>query len=291
MSHVMKQGMSQNMQDPNVPDWNRVQLPDSWADQLRWWWPLDMLKVARKVLGRPQRVRLPADMPGAELLPKYILQEFHNVPNGNYSKRLTGGYIAGFDRMMLGSMREARQHIARFLNGCDSVLDVGTAGGRTAASIKQHGASEVWGLDPSPYLLQHAARHHQQIHFVQGTAENIPFPAARFDGVAVCFVFHEMPPKHVLQAFKEFRRVLKPQGLLAICEPSAAQLDESIMALWRRYGWRGAYFYWLAHFVHEPFVRAWHRIDLKQALHDAGFEIVSDEEHFPARHVYARVRA
>lgn len=283
--------MNRPLQDPVVPDWRNVQLPDSWADRLRLWSPFDLLKLARKVLGRRQRVQLPENMPGVELLPKYLLQEFHNVPNGNYSKRLTHGYITGFDRMMLGSMRRARKHLAQFLIGCDSVLDVGTAGGRTAAALKQHGASEVWGLDPSPYLLQHAARRHEQVRFVQGTAENIPFPAARFDGIAACFVFHEMPPKQVLQALHEFRRVLRNDGLLAICEPSETQLKESPWALWRRYGWRGAYFRWLAHFVHEPFIHAWHRIDLKQALHETGFDIAYDEELFPARHVYARVRA
>lgn len=282
--------MNNQPQDPSVPDWTSMQLPDSWADQLRLWRPWDLIKLTRKVLGRRQRVKLPADMPGAELLPKYILQEFHNLPNGNYSKRLTHGYITGFDRMMLGCMRKARQHLSHYLRACESVLDVGTAGGRTAATLQQHGIDEVWGLDPSPYLLQHAARRNPEIRFVQGTAERIPFPAARFDGIAACFVLHEIPPKQVLQALAEFGRVLKPGGLLAICEPSAAQLDASVWSLWRRYGWQGVYFHWLARLVHEPFVRAWHRLELHQALHQAGFEVVADAELFPSRHIYARLR-
>lgn len=280
--------MSSAMHDPNVPDWANIQLPDSWADRLKLWRPWDLLKLLRRVLAKRQRVQLPDNMPGQELLPKYLLQEFHHLPNGNYSKQLTHGYITGFDRMMLGTMRAARGCLAHHLRQCHSALDVGTAGGRTAAELKAQGIAEVWGLDPSPYLLQHAARRFPQVKFIQGTAERIPFPDARFDGVTVCFVLHELPPKQVLAALHEFARVLRPGGVLAICEPSAEQLNRTAWQLWRAHGWRGAYFHWLARLVHEPFVRAWHRLDLAGALADAGFICTADEEHFPSRIVLAR---
>lgn len=276
--------------DPVVPDWPALQLPDAWPDRLRLTRPHEFFALLRKLLGRRQRVEIPQDMPGASQLPKYVLQEFHHLPNGNYSKKFTHGYITGFDRMMLGRMRQARQRIAHYLQSCRSVLDVGTAGGRTAAMLKQHGVPEVWAIDPSPYLLQHAARRHPQVRFLQGTAERTPFQDARFDGIAVCFVLHEVPPKYVTRCLNEFRRLLKPQGLLAICEPSASQLESNLWMLLRRAGWRGVYFKLLAHLVHEPFVRAWHRLDIRQALADAGFELCADEEHFPSRYVFARAR-
>lgn len=280
--------MSSTMQDPQVPDWANLQLPDSWADQLKLWRPWDLLKLLRRVLAKRQRVQLPDDLPGRELLPKYLLQEFHHLPNGNYSKQLTHGYITGFDRMMLGTMRAARAHLADRLRNCRSVLDVGTAGGRTAAALKAQGIADVWGLDPSPYLLQHAARRFNDVHFVQGTAEQTPFTHARFDGIAACFVLHELPPKQVQMALHEFARITKPNGLLVICEPSAEQLDHNVWRLWRIHGWRGVYFNLLAKLVHEPFVRAWHRLDLQRALLAAGFVCITDEEHFPSRMVLAR---
>lgn len=276
------------MQDPQVPDWVNMQLPDSWADQLKLWRPWDLLKLLRRVFTRRQRVQVPDDMPGRELLPKYVLQEFHHLPNGNYSKQLTHGYITGFDRMMLGTMRTARMHLAHVLRDCRSVLDVGTAGGRTAAAIKAQGVDDVWGLDPSPYLLQHAARRFAQVNFIQGTAEQTPFVNERFDGVAACFVLHELPPRQVQAALREFARITRPDGLLAICEPSAEQLDRNVWRLWRRHGWRGVYFNVLARLVHEPFVRAWHRLDIHSALDQAGFVCVSDSEQFPSRMILAR---
>lgn len=279
------------MRDPQVPDWANLQLPDSWADRLKLWRPWDLLKLLRSVLAKRQRVQLPEGMPGRELLPKYLLQEFHHLPNGNYSKQLTHGYITGFDRMMLGTMRAARAHLANALRECRSVLDVGTAGGRTAAAIKTVGVQDVWGLDPSPYLLQHAARRFAQVNFIQGTAEQTPFRHERFDGIAACFVLHELPPKQVQAALHEFARITRPGALLAICEPSAEQLDQGLWRLWRKHGWRGAYFNTLAKLVHEPFVHAWHRLDIQGALDAAGFICVSDVEHFPARMILARRKA
>ncbi len=280
--------MSSAMHDPQVPDWANMQLPDSWADQLKLWRPWDLLKLLRRVFARRQRVQLPEGMPGRELLPRYVLQEFHHLPNGNYSKQLTHGYITGFDRMMLGTMREARAHLAQQLRHCRSVLDVGTAGGRTAAAVKAQGVSDVWGLDPSPYLLQHAARRFADVNFIQGTAEQTPFAAARFDGICACFVLHELPPKQVQAALREFARITQPDALLVICEPSAEQLDHPALRLLHRHGWRGVYFNWLARWVHEPFIQAWHKLDLQRALHEAGFELLSDTEHFPSRMVLAR---
>lgn len=276
------------MQDPPVPDWASMQLPDSWADQLRLWRPWDLLRLLRRSLSKRARVQLPHDMPGRDLLPKYLLQEFHHLPNGNYSKQFTHGYIKGFDRMMIGTMNHARLQLAKNLRGCNSALDVGTAGGHMAAALKAQGVPDVWALDPSPYLLQHAARRYPQVNFVQGTAEDTPFSDARFEGITSCFVLHELPPRQGQAALRELARVIKPGGLLAICEPGAAQLEEDISQLWQKHGLRGVYFSALARLVHEPFVRAWHKINLPQALDAAGFYCISDAEQFPVRFVLAK---
>ena len=275
--------------DPPVPDWINLNLPDTWPDEL-FTSPLKAWGLIARTFGKRRRVQVPDDMPGRELLPKYILQEFHSLPNGNYSKRLTHGYITGFDRLMLGRMTRARAHIVDSLRGCQSVLDVGCGGGRTAGLLKASGIDDVWGMDPSPYLLQHAARAFPDVHFVQGIAENVRFPASRFDGISACFLLHEIPPAYIERALREFHRVLKPNGLLAICEPSAIQLQLSPWRLFRRDGLLGSYFWLLARMVHEPFVDAWHRRDAKQMLSAAGFEIVSDTQDMPVRHILARRR-
>lgn len=272
-----------------MPDWCSIDLPDAWPDRLRLRTPRGLWRFARGVLGRDRhRVQIPEGLPGGDELPKYLLQEFHNLPNGNYSKRFTRGYITGFDRVMLGRMRRARQRIAEALGGCRAVLDVGSAGGRTAEMLRRAGVPEVWGLDASPYLLQHAAREFPGVRFVQGVAEQTGFPDQRFDGVAACFLLHEIPPRHIDRCLREFHRILQPGGLLAICEPSALQLQQPVRRLLRRGGIGALYFRWLARFVHEPFLDAWHRSNAGAMLAAAGFELIADEQDLPVRHLLAR---
>jgi ubiquinone/menaquinone biosynthesis C-methylase UbiE len=273
--------------DPPVPDWINLNLPDTWPDEL-FTSPLKAWRLVARTFGRRRRVEVPDDMPGRELVPKYVLQEFHSLPNGNYSKRLTHGYITGFDRMMLGRMTHARTRIAKSLHGCRSVLDVGCGGGRTAGLLKAGGVDDVWGMDPSPYLLQHAARAFPSVNFVQGIAEDTRFPAGRFEAIAACFLLHEMPPAYIERALLEFHRILRPGGLLAICEPSAIQLHLSPWRLLRRDGLLGWYFRTLAQLVHEPFVDAWHRRSAAEMLSTAGFELLEDEHEMPVRHLLAR---
>jgi hypothetical protein len=139
--------------DPAVCDWSTLKLPDAWPDRLCLSRPRGFVALLWSVIRKRRRVTIPADMPGAAKLPKYLLQEFHNLPNGNYSKRFTHGYVTGFDRMMLGEMQNIRRRIAAYLHDCRSVLDVGTAGGNTANALAAHGIPEVWAIDPSPERL------------------------------------------------------------------------------------------------------------------------------------------
>ncbi|GAB1256484.1 hypothetical protein NBRC116494_09860 [Aurantivibrio plasticivorans] len=277
--------------DPAVMDWSAMELPDTWVDKIDYSSAKDVFKLMRAVLGRKREgVALPEGLPGKDSIPKYILQEFHRLPNGNYSKRITRGYITGFEHSMLGSMKVGRAEMAQQFVGCQSVLDVGCSGGRTARALRDVGVKDVWGLDPSPYLLQHAAVDNPDVNFVQGTAENTGFAAQRFDGITACFLFHEMPPRYIGQALAEFSRILKPGGKVCISEPAPEQVELGIFALLRRYGWRGAYYGLLAKFVYEPFIMAWHKTSTAKFFNDHGFDVLLDESGMPLRHITLQKR-
>jgi ubiquinone/menaquinone biosynthesis C-methylase UbiE len=274
--------------DPQPLDWAQLQLPDSWADGLDLRRPRHFWQFLKKVLlRRLGKVELPPGLPVNAPIPKYVLLEFHNLPNGNYSKKFARGYSVGFDNAMLGEMRAARRELAAAVAGCKSVLDVGCGAGHSTAAVAHAGVAEVWGLDASPYLLQIAARNYPQLPFVQGLAEQTNFPAGRFDGVSACFLFHEVPPRHAEHALDELARVLRPGGVLAILEPAREQFFGRPLQLIRAFGWRGLYFWGLARLVHEPFVRAWHERDVAAWLQAHGFALVADRTLFPSRLIVA----
>ena len=274
--------------DPVPQNWAIVDLPPSWPDTLQLNTLSDLGYLLSRIFGRRSRVELPEDMPGKDLVPKYMLQEYHNLPNGYYSSSLTRGYVRTFDSIMLGFMENARNVVAASLKGVGSAIDIGCGGGRVAGAMKAQGIPEVWGLDPSPYLLKQAAEEFPAIGFLQGSAEKIPFPNQRFGGIGVCFLLHEVPPKYASIALGEFHRILKPGGLISIAEPSPVQMEESDFSLMRKYGWRGLYFKLLARLVYEPFVEAWHKRDLNAWFEEHGFEVVEDRIGMPLRHIVAR---
>ena len=273
--------------DPRT-DWAHIDLPDAWPDQLDWRRPATALRLlGRALAGRRERVRLPEGMPGAERLPKYLLQEFHNLPNGNYSKHVGSGYARWFDRVMLGTMAAGRARLAQALQGAGRVIDLGCGGGHMAGALLASGVPEVWGLDPSPYLLQCAARAYPGVHWLQGMAESTGLPDASFDGASACFLLHEIPPRHLVGVLSELRRILRPGARLAVLEPSPVQWNGSAWRLWRDHGWRGLYFKWLAWHAYEPFAPAWHRQDFARLLADNGFRVERDESGCPFRFVQA----
>ncbi|MEJ1095636.1 MULTISPECIES: class I SAM-dependent methyltransferase [unclassified Pseudoxanthomonas] len=273
---------------PESMDWATVSLPKTWPDITPWWQPAMARKLFSKFRGKQRsRVELPQNLPGAQCLPKYLLQEFHNLPNGNYSHRVTRGYVRGFERAMLGHMRRGRAQVAASLRKAERAVDIGCGAGYLAAALHQAGVDEVWALEPSPYLLSLAARQHSGIHWRQGVAEDSGLPDGYFDAVGISFVLHEIPP-HYLRGFcAELRRITRPGARLALLEPSPLQWRESAGTLFRRHGWRGVYFWWMARRVFEPFADAWHKLDFPALLAEHGFVVTRDDVGCPFRFLVA----
>lgn len=280
--------MNSNVTTTN--NWTELELPDSWADRLDLRKPSHLWHFLQKVLlRRLTHVELPSGLPLNVPIPKYILQEFHNLPNGNYSKKITRGYSRGFDLVMLGTLKKDRRAMAEALNGCTAVVDIGCGSGPSTQALAETAIHEIVGLDASPYLLQHAAARYPHLRFIQGLAEETGLPAQHFDGVAACFVFHEIPPRQADRALDEFRRILKPGGRVVLLEPATEQFFSKPWALLKAHGWKGLYFWWLARFVYEPFVQAWHKRDIRDWLTAHGFRLLSDRLLFPSRLIVAQL--
>lgn len=99
----------------------------------------------------------------------------------------------------------------------EAVLDIGTGTGVVALTAARIGA-RVRALDLTPALLEHARENARianqpDIEWVEGDAEQLPYPDASFDVVLSQFG-HMFAPRHEL-AVSEMRRVLKPGGRVA----------------------------------------------------------------------------
>ncbi|MCJ2071486.1 class I SAM-dependent methyltransferase [Methylobacterium sp. J-030] len=115
------------------------------------------------------------------------------------------------------------------------VLDLG-CGGHVAFAAATAGAA-VTAYDLSAEMLaavsaEAALRGLDNIETLQGAAEAMPFPDARFDAVLTRFSAHHW--RDVPAALAEARRVLKPEGLLVACDvvaPEDPLLDTHLQAV------------------------------------------------------------
>lgn len=107
------------------------------------------------------------------------------------------------------------------LKAGDRVLDVGCGTGIFAGRIaRQYPGANVVGLDLSPGMLQ-IARHNckhldENVQFVEGDSEHLPFADDSFDVVTCVHSFHHYPNKHRVLA--EMERVLRPGGIVCIID-------------------------------------------------------------------------
>lgn len=271
--------------------WRDQPLPPAWPDRAR-----NVLRLAWWFLSAPFGRYRPADLPeDLELslpVPAYAREAFHGMPNGYYSLDVVEGYDRGFELVMLRRVDAARRRIAGKMTGARRALDIGCGSGRLAQAMRAAGVPEVWGIDPSPYMLQRATRRVPDARFTQGVIENTTFPDGYFDAAGACFVFHELPGDVAARALDELARILRPGGILCLTDPCREHLaPESRLALWRRHGWQGLYFHVLAQLVYEPFLADWHAIgDPGVWLDRHGFELLDHTVDVPFAALLARKR-
>ncbi len=97
------------------------------------------------------------------------------------------------------------------------VLDVATGSGNAAIAAARRGCEAV-GVDFVPALLERgrirAAAEHLDVKFLEGDAEDLPFPDASFDAVLSIYGVMFAPDHH--RAAAESARVCRPGGRIAL---------------------------------------------------------------------------
>jgi len=246
---------------------------------------------------RRSKRRLVRDLPeGIDLAsyPDYFRRNFHWQTDGYFSQRSAEVYDIGVEFLFFGTADVMRRQIVppvtRYLRargkaaGPARILDVACGTGSALNQLAlAHPDEKYWGLDLSPYYLQHAGRrltHVKSLSLVTENAERMPLADASFDVVTSVFLFHELPARARRNVLAEMRRVLKPGGLLVI--EDAAQLSEAADLR--------VFLENFASSMNEPFFADYIRADLAEGIGEAGFSVTAVERCFLSKVVTATAR-
>ena len=152
----------------------------------------------------------------------------------------------GYDRSPLRFFRKGAEQLVSFaaVEPGQRVLDVATGTGwvALAAAAKVGPRGKVVGIDLSPGMLSKArekARHRKllNIAFRLGDVQRLPYRSATFDTVLAAQAIFFMP--HPLRALREWRRVLKPGGCLAIASQGRMAFEPMMKMYWKLLKQRG----------------------------------------------------
>lgn len=233
--------------------------------------------------------------------PDYYLRSFHAYDKGNLSwdaalevevaaKSVHAGIWkdagAEGDARLRQSYHEILQ--AHLPHAPQAILDLGCSVGMSSFALQEiYPEASITGVDLSPYFLA-VARYNQSttqrqpINWLHAAAESTGLPEASFDLVSIFLMCHELPQSATQKIFQEARRLLRPQGYLAIMDMNPqseiyAKMPPYILTLLKST---------------EPYLDEYFSLDMAQALVDAGFHPPTITPNTPRhRTIVAQVKA
>jgi SAM-dependent methyltransferase len=114
-----------------------------------------------------------------------------------------------FDRKMLDWLAEK-------VNGSGMICDLGCGPGQIAGYLHSRGV-DVCGVDLSPEMVKQARRLNPAITFQQGDMLALTeVPNDHYGGIAAFYSIIHIPRPSVVDALRELKRVLRPEGTLLL---------------------------------------------------------------------------
>lgn len=158
----------------------------------------------------------------------------------------------------------------------EAIVDIGCGVGMSTEAFQTtFPQARLTGVDLSPYFLAVAQYRQQErqatgeipvtatpIAWHHGAGEATGLPAAAYDLVSICLVFHELPQSAAKAILREARRLLRPGGHLAIMDMNPR--SEAIQKL-------PPFVFTLLKST-EPYLDDYFALDMEAEFEAAGFE-------------------
>lgn len=166
------------------------------------------------------------------------------------------------------------------------IADLGCSVGMSSFALQDtYPHAKITGIDLSPYFLAVADYQAQQqqrsINWVHAAAESTGLPAASFDLVSTFLMFHELPQAATREILREARRLLRPNGHIAIMDMNPQsekfrQMPPYVLTLLKST---------------EPYLDEYFSFDMHKELLEAGFHPPTITRNSPRhRTIVAKVR-
>jgi SAM-dependent methyltransferase len=110
--------------------------------------------------------------------------------------------------------------VAGDLRGAGLVCDMGCGPGHVGRYMADRGA-EVVGLDLSPGMIAEARRRNPAIGYLAGDMRRLPVENGAWAAIVAFYAIVHLAPEGLPGAFGEFRRTLRPGGLVVLGSTSA----------------------------------------------------------------------
>jgi len=112
---------------------------------------------------------------------------------------------------------------------CSTILDIGTGPAIFPIKVAKANKATIVGIDISKRSLKTAKNQIKKeklankIHLIAATADALPLQENSFAAVTSILSIHHLPPPRMENSFREFARVLKLKGKLALVEDWASK--------------------------------------------------------------------
>lgn len=240
---------------------------------------LDSIKISRR-----RKTMDTKDLESPSDAPDYLKRNYHFQTDGYFSEEsaefyehqveiLFSGTAAPMRRMLIKAIKDKLPGTDRPLR----ILEIGAGvGSATQDFARSFNFDRYVVSDVSQSYLKKAEERcaDPRLEFVQAKGESLPFEDNTFDIVFSVFLFHELPRSVREQALLESNRVLKPGGIVGICDSlqknDEPKLNSVLEAFPKDY--------------HEPFYKDYTLWNAKKSLENTNFRDISSTLHLLSKY-------